>query len=154
MYWVLVSSRHIMLVHLLQWAANTLSCSIWAMAWKMLGGTETNPNREPNWEHLNEVSHKPVHEQYECKMIPSLTLNSIHWNAVWKSLSHWTSPDLSLSTYLWNFTKYLHSSEDSAAFQAKSSETSSVLHVSRIYFPHNWVLALVLRLRINDRVTI
>lgn len=37
------------LVHLLQRIANTLSCSICAMTWKLLGGTETNPNWEPNW---------------------------------------------------------------------------------------------------------
>lgn len=72
-------------------------------------------------------------QQYKYKIISFLNPQwHMQWDAVWNRPSHCTWPNLSLSSYSWNFTKSLKPSQDSAALQVKSNKYCFVLYLGKI----------------------
>lgn len=140
MYWVLVSSRHI-IVWCIYSNAQQIHYHVQYVQWHETVGRRWNQSKlRAKLRTPNELFLKPLHEQYEHKINPSLTLNSIHWSAVWKTLPHWIWADLSLSTYL-EFYQISTAFTRLSCLEVESSKHSSVLHICRIYFPYNQVLA-------------
>lgn len=125
------------LVHLLQWTAKMLLCSICAMAWKMLGGQEPIESQRAPKEVFLETVDKPYGYEIMSSLNPQC---HTQWNVVWSSPTHCAWLDLPLSTYIWNFTKSLQPSQDPPALQVKCSKNCSAFNISRIYFPYNEVL--------------
>lgn len=129
------------LVHLPQWTANILSCSICAMAWKMLESTETNP--EAHWEHLMRYLLSLWMRNINIRLFPFLSLSAIYIQWKWFRIFHLTTwptshyqliSGMSLNLYNLHRTQLL----------CKSKAANTVLYfISRIYSPYNWVLVPV-----------